>query len=99
MYGLYSNTGYPRNIWARYEAPGLESLAVIDINNKNIDLDYLVLETDSPYLTPEPFRGTKNEPHNIIYVAEEIAKLKNVSIEEVLKKTTENAISQFDLPI
>ena len=65
----------------------------------NIDLDYLVLETDSPYLTLEPFRGKKNEPYNIIYVAEEIAKLKNVSVEEVLKKTTENAIFQFDLPI
>lgn len=65
----------------------------------NIDLDYLVLETDSPYLTPEPFRGKKNEPYNIIYVAEEIAKIKNVSVDEVLKKTTENTISQFDLHI
>jgi len=66
---------------------------------KNIDISYLLLETDSPYLTPEPYRGKKNEPYNIIYVAEEIAKIKNISLEEVLKITTKNAISQFDLNI
>lgn len=66
---------------------------------KNIDLSNIVLETDSPFLTPEPFRGKQNEPYNIIYVAKEIAKLKNIEVEEVLKSTTNNAISQFDLPI
>lgn len=66
---------------------------------ENIDLKYLLLETDSPYLSPEPFRGTKNEPYNIIYVAKKIAELKNISIEEVLKVTTNNAISQFDLDV
>lgn len=66
---------------------------------ENIDISYLLLETDSPYLTPEPYRGKKNEPYNIIYVAEEIAKIKNISLEEVLKITTKNAISQFDLNI
>ena len=64
---------------------------------KNIDLKYLLLETDSPYLSPEPFRGTKNEPYNIIYVAKKIAEIKNVSLEKVLEITTNNAISQFDL--
>lgn len=63
----------------------------------NIDLRYLMLETDSPYLTPEPFRGKRNEPYNIYYVALKIAELKNISLEEVLKITTSNAISQFDL--
>lgn len=64
---------------------------------KEIDLHHLVLETDSPYLAPEPLRGTKNEPYNIIYVARMIAKIKNISEEEVLKQTTMNAVHQFDL--
>lgn len=64
---------------------------------KNIPLENLMLETDSPYLTPEPFRGKKNEPYNIYYVAKEIARLKEISLEEVLKETTAVAIRQFDL--
>lgn len=64
---------------------------------KNVDLSHLLLETDSPYLTPEPNRGKKNEPYNIYYVAGEIAKIKNISREEVFKVTTENAKRQFDL--
>lgn len=66
---------------------------------KNIDLKYLLLETDSPYLSPEPFRGQKNEPYNIIYVAKKIAEIKNISLEEVLKVTTSNAVYQFDLDV
>ena len=42
---------------------------------KEIDLKYLLLETDSPYLTPEPFRGRKNEPQNIKYVAQKISEI------------------------
>lgn len=64
---------------------------------RNIDLDYFLLETDSPYLTPEPFRGKRNEPYNIYYVAQKIAELKNITLDEVFKTTTNNAISQFDL--
>lgn len=64
---------------------------------KEMDIQYLLLETDSPYLTPEPYRGQKNEPCNIKYVAEEIAKIKSIDYETVLKETTFNAISQFDL--
>jgi len=64
---------------------------------KNIDLEYLLLETDSPYLSPEPFRGKKNEPNNVIYVAKKIAEIKGINVEEVLLKTTNNAIYQFDL--
>lgn len=66
---------------------------------KNIDIKYLLLETDSPYLSPEPFRGKKNEPHNIYYVAQAIADIKEISLEEVFKLTTDNAITQFDLDI
>lgn len=62
---------------------------------KNVPIEYLLLETDSPYLSPEPLRGTKNIPNNIKYVAQKIADIKNISVEEVLKKTTENAERQF----
>ena len=64
---------------------------------KEIDLKYILLETDSPFLTPEPFRGTKNEPYNVIYVAKKIAEIKNISLEDVLEITTNNAKEQFDL--
>lgn len=64
---------------------------------KEIDLKYILLETDSPFLTPEPYRGTKNEPYNVIYVAKKIAEIKNISLEEVLDITTRNAKEQFDL--
>lgn len=66
---------------------------------KTIDLEHIMLETDSPYLTPEPKRGIKNEPYNVYYVAKCIAELKGVDLEKVLEITSKNAISQFDLPI
>lgn len=66
---------------------------------ENISINYLLLETDSPYLTPEPYRGKKNEPYNVIYVAEKIAELKNVTVEEVLEVTSKNASEQFNLLI
>ncbi len=56
-----------------------------------------MLETDSPFLAPEPFRGSQNQPCNIAYIAEKIAQIKVISVEEVLKITTANAIHQFDL--
>ena len=62
-----------------------------------VGLSNLVLETDSPYLTPVPFRGKRNEPYNIIYVAREIANLTGVDCEDVLKITSQNAFNFFDL--
>lgn len=62
-----------------------------------LPLDHIVLETDSPYLAPEPFRGSKNEPKNVFLVAQAIAELKKISVEEVLNITTKNAYSRFDL--
>ena len=56
-----------------------------------LPLEKIVIETDCPYLTPVPFRGKRNEPIYTSYVAEEIAKIKNISVEEVIKVTTENA--------
>lgn len=64
---------------------------------EEIPLDNLLLETDSPYLTPEPYRGQKNEPYNISLVAKKIAELKNIDIEEVYKKTTQNAINVYNI--
>ncbi len=66
---------------------------------REIPLSYLLLETDSPYLTPEPFRGKKNEPSYTEIVASKIAEIKKISKEKVIEETAQNAISQFDLPI
>lgn len=62
----------------------------------NVDLCHLVLETDSPYMTPVPFRGKRNEPYNVLYVAEGISLLKNVSVDDVLKITSQNCYNLFD---
>ena len=62
-----------------------------------IPLEYLLLETDCPYLTPVPFRGQENQPAYVKYVAEEIAKLKDISIEEVTNKTKQNAEKIFKI--
>ncbi len=64
---------------------------------EKIDLKNIVLETDSPYLSPEPFRGKQNIPSNIYYVAKRIADIKNTSVEEVIKITTKNAMELFDI--
>lgn len=64
---------------------------------KNIELKDILLETDSPYLTPEPYRGKKNNPSNVYYVALKISNLKNVSIDEVLNITNKNAINEFNI--
>ena len=64
---------------------------------KNIDLSHLLLETDSPYLTPEPYRGKRNEPANVYQVAKKISEIKKTTIDEVLEVTNNNAINQFDL--
>lgn len=66
---------------------------------EGIDLEYLLLETDSPYLTPEPYRGKRNEPSNTLYVAQKIAEIKGIEVDKVIEKTAQNAIEQFDLPI
>lgn len=62
-----------------------------------INIDDIALETDSPYLSPEPKRGKKNVPENIIYVAQEIAKIKGLSPEEIINKTGNRVVRKFDL--
>lgn len=64
---------------------------------KDIPLECLLLETDAPYLTPVPYRGKRNEPAYVKFVAEEIAKIKGISFEEVANITTENARRAFGI--
>lgn len=64
---------------------------------KQVDLSNIIMETDSPFLTPVPFRGKRNDPTKIPLIAEKIAQIKEINVEEVYKTTTSNAIAQFDL--
>lgn len=64
---------------------------------REVPLDKLVLETDSPYLTPVPYRGKPNKPAYVRYVAEEIAKIKNLPFEEIVDITTTNAERFFGI--
>ena len=59
--------------------------------------DKMLIETDSPYLSPEPFRGKRNDPRNVKFVAKKIAEVKNITIEDVAEITYKNAINIFDL--
>lgn len=64
---------------------------------KEIPLDRLLIETDCPYLTPHPYRGKRNEPSYVRFVAEEIAGLRGMTLEEVAEKTTANAKKLFGI--
>jgi TatD DNase family protein len=64
---------------------------------QNIPLEHLLLETDSPYLTPVPFRGKRNESSYLIYVAQKIAELHNTTVDEIARITTENAEKLFGI--
>lgn len=63
---------------------------------KDIDLSYILLETDAPYLSPEPYRGSRNDSSNIPVIAKTVAELKDISFEEVSRVTTMNAERLFD---
>ena len=60
-------------------------------------LDRILIETDSPYLSPVPNRGKRNDSRNLLYIAEKIAQIKGVSLEEIAQITTRNAKNCFDL--
>lgn len=64
---------------------------------KEIPLENTLIETDCPYLTPIPFRGKRNEPKYVRYVAEELARIKNVSVEEIGEITSRNAKKLFNI--
>ena len=65
---------------------------------QHIPLTSLLIETDAPFLTPHPFRGRRNEPAYTTYIAETIADLKNIDVEEVIKQTYANAATLFGWP-
>ena len=62
-----------------------------------IDLKDILIETDSPYLAPEPYRGTTNEPKYVFYVLKEVSNIKNKSFDEVLQITNKNAKKLFGI--
>ena len=64
---------------------------------KNIDLKDILLETDSPYLSPEPNRGKQNTPLNLKYIVKKIAEIKEISLDEVIKTTTINSKELFNI--
>ncbi len=71
------------------KAPKLQEAA------RNVPLDRLLIETDSPYMAPEPVRGRRNEPGNVRYVCEKIAELRGMPYEELAERTTGNACRLF----
>jgi len=70
--------------------------AKLDTVIQEIPIEYLVLETDSPYLAPTPYRGKRNESSYVKIVAEKMAEAKNISLDEVAKVTTDNALNLFE---
>ncbi len=72
-----------------YKNSGLDKVV------ETISLDHLVLETDSPYLTPVPFRGKQNESSYLVYVAQKLADLKQVPVEKIAEITTRNSEKVF----
>ena len=73
-------------------------------NSKNADevikmvpLDKMLIETDSPYLSPEPLRGKRNDSRNVKYIAQKIANVKEISLEQVAKETYNNAKNIFNI--
>lgn len=71
--------------------------AGLDETLKSIPLDALILETDSPYLPPVPYRGKRNESAYIVHIAEKLTDVYNVPLKEIERVTTENAIELFQL--
>lgn len=74
-----------------YKNSGLDKVV------QDIPIEHLVLETDSPYLTPVPFRGKQNESSYLIYIAQKLADLKQVSLEELAEITTQNSKTIFGI--
>ena len=69
----------------------------LDKTIEQIDLKHLILETDSPYLAPTPFRGKRNESKYIVHIAEKLAEVKGVSLEEIAEITSRNASTLFKI--
>jgi len=65
---------------------------------QQVPLDMLILETDAPFLAPDPLRGKENIPEYILYTAQKVADLRGISLEELARRTTENASKLFKIP-
>jgi len=83
--------GYNGIIFKKIEGINFEE------NIKNTPLDKIFIETDCPYLSPPSVGGERNEPIHVKYVAEEIAKMKNISLDKIVKTTTQNARQLFKI--
>lgn len=90
---IYISMGYKLGIGGVLTFKNSKLYEVIE----EIDISNIVLETDSPYLTPEPFRGKINSSKYIPLIAKRIADIKNISIEEASVNTLENTYNVFDL--
>lgn len=66
---------------------------------KLVPLDMMLIETDSPYLTPQAFRGKRNEPSYVRFIAEKIAQLKNIPFEKVAEQTFNNALQVYRIKL
>ncbi len=75
------------------KAPNLQAAA------QAVPLDRLLVETDSPYLAPEPVRGRRNEPANVFYVCQKLAELRGLPMEEMARITTENGCRIYGIPM
>lgn len=64
---------------------------------RNVPIDRLMLETDSPYLTPEPYRGLRNDPRRVVEVARKVAELRDMKIDKLAKRCYNNTVEFFDL--
>ena len=64
---------------------------------KMVPLDKILIETDSPYLAPEPVRGTRNDSRNVRYIAEKIAEFKGVSVDVIAEASYNNALNVFEI--
>lgn len=76
-----------------YKNSGLDKVVA------TIDMSHLLLETDSPYLAPNPYRGKRNESAYVRFIAARLAEIKGLTVAEVANITTENAIRLFELPL
>jgi TatD DNase family protein len=99
--GTADQAAYVRGLGFYISYPGIvtfkksESIEVV----KQIGIHNIMLETDSPYMTPVPFRGKRNEPAYIVLIGRKIAEALNISEEEVARITTENAVRLFGLDL
>ena len=93
MAKLFTNLGYYLGIGGVITFKNAKKIRQV---LENISLEYILLETDSPYLTPEPFRGKKNDSSYLSYISSAISLIKGISVSSVSQITSSNAKSLFD---